>query len=168
MKKLILMVSMISLVVSLNITSVSYAEDDKKASTEEEAISESVDEIKKSQTMREEKSRKILDNMKGSIEESYNSFEEFKPIVPDGDFNVNNAMDAISFNFINFFEAFRDSMKRIFKYAVAAFIALGLSSYYIFRKDKPKQKWGLGLMIAGPLVFLIMIYGPAIFGFYTR
>ncbi|MCG8539623.1 MAG: hypothetical protein MJA82_06750 [Clostridia bacterium] len=169
MKKSVLMFLLFLICLSLDISTIVYAESEVQPNEEvAEVIKEQEEEMKELHKNRNEKSKRILNNMKESIGESYDSFVEMKPLKPGKDFDIQKSMDALTFNIIIFFESLKDGVKRTFRYLVPLCIVLGLASYYIFRKDKPKQRWALLLIFIGPVIFLIILYVPPILSLFTE
>lgn len=48
------------------------------------------------------------------------------------------------------------------------FVAIGSFLFLTFRKDKEKMKWGLRFYIIAPILYLLVVYGPAINDFFTK
>lgn len=116
---------------------------------------------------------KIINNMKRTSEESkQNKYkEEYKKVGKlgeDADYSepiesIDELVDNVANVTENIFIATLNGISRISIYIALLSVIIGIIGCVFTRNAPLLRKWFVGIMIAGPLIFLLSTYGPAFY-----
>lgn len=114
----------------------------------------------------DKKANKAYDNIQNNSKRIMDELTEM-PKYTSSDGDIVDFMDNITYKINRLYFRFRLFIYEIRIILAVLLTCIGLGSYLLFKKDKARMKRGIFFCVGSFVIFLVIVYAPAVLSFFS-